>query len=218
VSIAGETVHLLAQRALFWPAEKTLFIADPHFGKSATFRSFGIAAPDETEEDLKRLDTLMSQLEPRRVVILGDSLHARAGKSNSMLSTIYEWQRRRAVEMLLVRGNHDRAAGDPPSDWAIECVGEGWRAGPFVRCHEPCDRAEDHVFAGHIHPGFSLRERTGGGLRAPCFVVTKQVTLFPAFGSFTGLSSVAAEPNQQIFAMNGNTILKVWDGYSALKV
>ncbi len=55
ITLAGEVVRLLAGRALFWPGEKTLFLADPHFGKSATFRHFGIAAPDDTEGDLARV-------------------------------------------------------------------------------------------------------------------------------------------------------------------
>ena len=33
-----QKLHLLAQKGLFWPEEKTLFVADPHFGKAATFR------------------------------------------------------------------------------------------------------------------------------------------------------------------------------------
>ena len=43
-TMAGESVELWPQRALFWPAGGTLFIADPHFGKAAAFRNFGIAA------------------------------------------------------------------------------------------------------------------------------------------------------------------------------
>ena len=35
----GEKLHFLARKGLFWPREKTLFVADPHFGKAATFHS-----------------------------------------------------------------------------------------------------------------------------------------------------------------------------------
>ena len=34
----GEKLHLLARKGILWPREKTLFVADPHFGKAATFR------------------------------------------------------------------------------------------------------------------------------------------------------------------------------------
>ena len=42
ILLAGEPVHLLAQHALWWPAQGTLFIADLHLGKAATFRARGI--------------------------------------------------------------------------------------------------------------------------------------------------------------------------------
>jgi metallophosphoesterase superfamily enzyme len=114
------------------------------------------------------------------------------------------------LEIVVVRGNHDRNAGDPPSDWNIQSVMDGWKTGPFVCCHKPCEQAEGHVFCGHIHPAFSLRERSGTGLRAPCFVVGPQRTIFPAFGSFTGLAAIEPEPGDRIFGMNGEFILRVW--------
>ena len=40
---AGEKLVLLPERAIWWAREKTLFIADPHFGKASTFRSAGLA-------------------------------------------------------------------------------------------------------------------------------------------------------------------------------
>src|SRR4051812_32421559 len=170
---------------MFWPACRTLFIADPHFGKSAAFRHFGIAAPDETESDLVRLDAILCDTSAEKLVVLGDFFHARAGRSKSMLETFFAWrQKRSALEIIVVRGNHDRSAGDPPRDWDIQCVTDGWKSGPFICCHKPREAAAGHVFCGHIHPAFSLRERSGTGLRAPCFVVGTKRTIFPAFGSF----------------------------------
>ena len=37
VAVAGETLLLLPERAAFWPREKTLLIADPHWGKAGGF-------------------------------------------------------------------------------------------------------------------------------------------------------------------------------------
>jgi hypothetical protein len=36
--VAGEKLGLFAERAIYWPARSTLLVADPHFGKAATFR------------------------------------------------------------------------------------------------------------------------------------------------------------------------------------
>ena len=43
--IADERVTLFADRALFWPRESALLIADLHLGKADTFRAAGIALP-----------------------------------------------------------------------------------------------------------------------------------------------------------------------------
>jgi hypothetical protein len=49
VMLAGETVVLSAGRALSWPRERTLFVADAHPGKAASFRRVAcrcrVAAP-----------------------------------------------------------------------------------------------------------------------------------------------------------------------------
>jgi len=77
ILLAGEPVHLLAQHALWWPAQGTLFIADLHLGKAATFRARGIPVPaGTTQGNLDRLSALLQGLPVRRLVVLGDFLHA----------------------------------------------------------------------------------------------------------------------------------------------
>ena len=40
--MAGRKTKLVAKKGIYWPKEKSLFVADPHFGKAATFRKVGI--------------------------------------------------------------------------------------------------------------------------------------------------------------------------------
>ena len=42
---AGEPLHLLPERALWWPAARVLFVADLHLGKAATYRALGQPVP-----------------------------------------------------------------------------------------------------------------------------------------------------------------------------
>ena len=78
IELAGETVTLCPERAIYWPAQATLFIADAHFGKAHTFRSRGVFVPHGTTEDnLARLDALIARWTPERITFLGDFLHAR---------------------------------------------------------------------------------------------------------------------------------------------
>ena len=210
VGLAGEIVRLLAARAVFWPAAETLFISDPHFGKSATFRRFGMAAPDETAGDLEKLGALLKTTGAKRLVVLGDFFHARLGRSDSILNHLRHWRRQwDRLKIVLVRGNHDKGAGDPPGDWNIECVSDGWRCGPFVCCHEPCDHAAGYVLAGHIHPGFALSENNGGRLRMACFVIGSRRAILPAFGAFTGLAIQPSRPEEEIYGVHADEIVKV---------
>ena len=48
LSIQNNHFLLMAQRAAFWREQQMLLIADPHFGKAASFRSHGIAIPRGT--------------------------------------------------------------------------------------------------------------------------------------------------------------------------
>lgn len=209
LALAGETVHLLAQQALWWPARETLFIADLHLGKAATFRARGIPVPaGTTQGNLARLSVLIDGLAARRLVVLGDFLHAAQARTPSVLAALAAWrERHHAVEMVLVRGNHDSHAGDPPPALGMLVVDEPWQLGPFAGCHHPQEAAPLHVLAGHVHPAVVLRGRGRDALRLPCFAVHPGYTLLPAFGLFTGMAGLAPGTGRALFAVGGG---RVW--------
>ncbi|CAB5717532.1 metallophosphoesterase, DNA ligase-associated [Delftia tsuruhatensis] len=208
-TLAGESVHLLAQHALWWPARATLCIADLHLGKAATFRARGIPVPaGTTEGNLERLSALLLGLPVRRLVVLGDFLHAAQARTPAVLAALAAWRERHpAVELVLVRGNHDSHAGDPPPALGMAVVDEPWPLGPFAACHHPQVGVPLHVLAGHVHPAVVLRGPGRDALRLPCFAVHPQFTLLPAFGLFTGMASLAPEAGCQLFAVGGE---RVW--------
>lgn len=210
VEIAGETLWLLAGRALYWPAEQALLIADAHFGKAATYRTLGQPVPrGTTARNLQRLDGLLTSYPTRRLVFLGDFLHARPARAGSTLAALQAWRKRHAeLQIVLIRGNHDRSAGDPPAELAMEVVSEPWRMGPFALCHEPLDCPGLHVLAGHLHPLFVLRGWGRDRVRMPCFSIEENITLLPAFGEFTGGMAIEAAPGRAIYgALDGGVWL-----------
>ena len=80
LTVAGERVQALAEAALYWPARQTLFVADLHLGKAASFRASGIPVPGGTTAgNLARLERALAATGAKRLVCLGDLLHARAG-------------------------------------------------------------------------------------------------------------------------------------------
>src|SRR5215212_5467779 len=95
IEFANESLHLLPDRAVYWPARSTLLIADVHFGKCATFRSLGVPVPaGSTQKDLLRLTRLIEQTGADRLVILGDLVHAAAGRVSDVLDAIGGWRRK----------------------------------------------------------------------------------------------------------------------------
>jgi DNA ligase-associated metallophosphoesterase len=213
LDLAGETVELLPQRALYWPRRRTLFVADLHLGKAATFRSAAIPVPEATTgETVARLEQAVAATGAERLICLGDLLHARTGRSPTLLKTITTWRRRHtALEFLLIRGNHDRHAGDPPSEWHITCHDEPFGdplLEPFVLRHLPEPDPGGYVLAGHRHPAI----RVGRGPlseRLPCFHFAADVGLLPAAGAFPGTATVRAAAGDRVYVVAGSEVIQI---------
>jgi uncharacterized protein len=212
IEVAGEPVWLLPERAVFWPRGATLVAADFHWGKAATFRAAGIPIPGgATGDDLARLDAALERTQAQRLIVLGDLFHARAGRiASRTLAELRQWRSRRPeVEILLVRGNHDRHAGDPPPDLRINCVNEPAFVPPFVLRHQPVSAPDGYTLAGHVHPGVVLTGPARQHARLPCFLFGRDVALLPAFGSFTGLGIVEPGPDYRLFVIAGDDVVGV---------
>ncbi len=225
VTLAGEPVHLLPERALWWPAARTLFVADVHLGKAASFRALGQPVPSGTTRDnLDRLSTLIDRWQAERLVVLGDWLHAAAAQQAQVIEPVMAWRSRHAaLHCLLVRGNHDSHAGDPPPALRFEMVDEPHRMGPFAACHmpgasgEPSPAIEDTAgparadavgfrLAGHLHPAVRLHGAGGDRLRLPCFCETAQQLILPAFGAFTGTTVSGLPAGARCYPVGGGQV------------
>lgn len=200
VTAAGERLVLLAQRALLWPAQGMLVLADVHFGKAAAFRASGIPVPHgTTRANLAQIEALVAQHQVRHILFLGDFLHARAARAPATLAAIAHWRARHpTLQLTLVRGNHDRHAGDPPRDLGVDVVDEPWHQGALAFCHHPQTVAGAFTVAGHVHPVYRLAA-AGDALRLPCFTVTADRMILPAFGAFTGGHPVHKQSGQRIY-------------------
>jgi DNA ligase-associated metallophosphoesterase len=209
--VAGQSVLLLPERAMFWPARAMLFVADFHLGKAASFRRAGIALPSGTTADnVERLGRALDKTRATHVVFLGDFLHSKQGRTEDTLARFAAWRHARAgVEMTLVRGNHDRKAGDPPGGWSMRCIEEGAHAGPFVLNHEPRAARGGYALAGHIHPAVRLTAAGEKPLRLPCFWFGARHGVLPAFGAFTGHADVFPRRGDQVYVVAEEEVLKV---------
>ncbi|UOK37453.1 ligase-associated DNA damage response endonuclease PdeM [Pseudomonas palleroniana] len=203
ITLEKQELWLLADKAIYWPARRCLLIADAHFGKASAYRSLGQPVPQgTTQENLKKLDQLLTAFACEQVIFLGDFLHGPGSHASSTLGVLRAWrERHRELSLTLIRGNHDKRAGDPPADLRIEVVGEPLLMGPFALQHEPDAHASHHVLAGHVHPVYRLRGKGRQSLRLACFQIGRRISLLPAFGAFTGGYPVSPSDDEQIFVV-----------------
>ena len=227
------TLECLVHRALWWPRERTLLVADVHLGKAESFRALGVPVPagpqGPTATTLHRLDTVLASRPAQRLVILGDLLHARAAQSEAVMAPLAAWRvRHSGLHLTLLRGNHDAHAGDPPASLGIELLDLPASLGPLNLRHEPRhDWAETRGFSaggsdsvrampasdlglslcGHLHPVIRLSGRAGARARLPCFCVGQDEIVLPAFGAFTGGAPVRRLPGSRYVAIAGERLL-----------
>jgi DNA ligase-associated metallophosphoesterase len=211
VDLQGESLLLLPERALLWERTGTLIVADAHLGKAAAFRAAAIPMPGgTTTEALSRLAAALARTGARRLLLLGDFFHARSGRAAPTLAAIADWRRRHAdLEVVLVRGNHDLGAGDPPCEWGFDCHDEPWIEPPFAFRHHPEKETAGYVLAGHIHPAISLSGPGGQHERLPCFLFGERIGLLPAFGGFTGGATVRPRRGDRVFALAGEEVVLI---------
>jgi DNA ligase-associated metallophosphoesterase len=206
IEFAGEILHLLPDRALYWPAQRGLLIADVHLGKGDIFRDAGLAVPSGgTQHDLQRLDRLLHAHAPRTLYVLGDLLHG----DDRGAHWRGHWQTWRATHAALrivtIAGNHDRRLAG--AGLALELAGTPLRLGPLLLSHEPL--AGNGVICGHLHPVVRLPRVPG---RQPAFVQSPTQLILPAFSRFTGGHEWTAQPGQQLFVCTGDQVIALPPG------
>ncbi|MFT4703450.1 MAG: DNA ligase-associated metallophosphoesterase [Bradymonadia bacterium] len=192
VSVAGETLTLLPQRAIYWARMKALLVADLHVGRAEALQLTGVAMPSEYgESELQRLSETLEACQAQALWVLGDLVHNADALKTDSLSRLRA--RHLDVAFHLVRGNHDRHVPTMPDAWGFEEWPEPTPLGPFILRHHPEASEQGYVLAGHEHP--TVRVRAGGDcLILPCFHFGEALGLLPAFTSFS--SGIRKEPSQ----------------------
>jgi len=187
VVVAGETLRLYADRALYWPAQRRLLVADLHLGKDDTFRAAGIALPaGGTRHDLDRLSALIEHSGAEALWFLGDLLHGRLVDTHWRGDWARFCERHAGLGMVLVEGNHDRAAarvdlGIEHRRHRVEEADSG-----LVFAHAPPTAGpglDRMVVCGHLHPVVRVPGFRG---RFPAFTLIDHQFVLPAFSTFTG--------------------------------
>lgn len=210
ITLLGEELYLLPERAIYWPAQQALLLADLHLGKSGHFRKHGIAvSPDVLQKDLDRLASLLQRWKPEQVFFLGDLFHSRYNQEWEPFAELLKGFKGKAT---LVKRNHDILKSEQYVAAGLELVGDHLDLGPFRLIHEHPAEPEQgtpYCIAGHVHPGVWLQ---GGGrqrLKLPCYFFGEQHGLLPAFGNFTGLYCLEPTEKDQVYVLVEDQVVQV---------
>lgn len=201
---------LLPQRAVWWPSQQTLILADLHFGKAAILRHAGIPVPEGPDAlTLQRLDHLIEMLNPQRLLLLGDVIHGSLRRHAGLIEWLTAWRQTHAQLMIeAIIGNHDRHRDllGAVLDWRAP---QSEEAG-LILCHEPpADALHSPWLGGHWHPMARLRG-AGDALRLPIY--SREPTnglVLPAFGEFTGGMDLTPTLGRQRFIVTDDRVISI---------
>lgn len=182
-SFAGEELRLVQGRALYWPGERALLVADLHLEKASFLAGFGqMLPPYDSRETLERLAVAIRVTAARRVFCLGDNFHDREGADRlephaaNMLAALT-----RIAEWVWITGNHDGCPTAPVGGAMVEELQTG---GLMLRHQARPDETRPEL-SGHFHPRLVVSAR-GRRISRPCAVRSETRLILPAFGSLTG--------------------------------
>jgi DNA ligase-associated metallophosphoesterase len=183
LELAGAGALLRPSGALWLQAERLLVVSDLHLEKGSAYAARGqLLPPYDTRETLARLAAEAMRLNPRRILLLGDSFHD--GDAEDRISA----EDCRALcamaataDLVWVVGNHD-AQGPRRLPGSVAA---SWRTAQLCFAHEPSPRPASGEVAGHLHPCARVRGRSAT-VRRRCFATDGERLILPAFGAFAG--------------------------------
>ena len=189
-SFAGEEMRLVEGRALFWPREQALLVADLHLEKASFFASHGqLLPPYDSRETLERVAAAVRETGARRVYALGDNFHDGKGSlrlephAAGMLAALT-----RALDWVWIVGNHDAGS----EEIAGGALAEEIVASGLILRHKAVPGERRPELSGHFHPKLTLAAK-GRRIARPCAVMSEHRLILPAFGALTGGMN-AADP------------------------
>lgn len=123
-----------------------------------------------------------------------------------------------AVDLTLVKGNHDIMSDQVYSNFDIKTYKKYFLWERFLFTHKPADEdiilnGCDYIFSGHVHPGVRLQGKGKQSLSLPCFHFTEKQCIMPAFGEFTGKFIIKPNGKDRVYVIaksnNEQVVMKV---------
>lgn len=181
-------IFALPSGALWVAEDQALLVADVHLGYGWAQRRRGQLGPLADHRAAEKLFQVLDQWQPKRLVAIGDLVHAprpAAGERQLIEEALSRIAAR--AECILVQGNHDRHFHRDFASMPVDCR-PVWHGDSVTAVHG--DRndfpwPEGHrLVMGHWHPSVSIRDAAGARQRLPSFLSWPHVIVLPAFSPF----------------------------------
>ncbi len=199
-------ITLDVSRAVWLERERILAVSDLHLGYAWAQRHDGQLMPISGPDDaVSRLEALCREYRPEQLIVLGDIVHRALpvqGIEHDLKQLIA------TVEGLGIRaefilGNHDRHLqklfakngfqhqiqreltlgrfefrhGDDPAIYSKDALEQ-------LRARNGC------ILMGHEHPAISLGDGVASHIKCPCFLVSPEIIILPAFSRWAAGTSI----------------------------
>ncbi|MFQ5918970.1 MAG: metallophosphoesterase [Thermoplasmata archaeon] len=188
-------------------AGEDLIVADLHIGKEEELRREGFTLPSQTKKMGETIASLLEEIGPRRLVILGDLKHEIprfTGLERRDVPRFFDLIEESVPEVHLVQGNHDGNIAYLLPRWVTLHGPEGYRRDDVAYVHghawpSPEVMEAETLLMGHNHPTLLFPDRLGPRTYERCWVRApftadhpryaqhpKDLVLVPAFNEFSG--------------------------------
>jgi len=204
-------------KALYFPEEKALAIADLHIGYEESLNEQGIFVPrrqfEETMADLEKVFSNVGKV--KEVVIVGDLKHEFGIISSqewSEVRKVLDYLKGKVGKVVLVKGNHDTVLEPIAKREEVE-IKECYKKKDICFVHgdklvmECMDKSIRLVVAGHRHPAVILQDEYKKE-RYKCFLVGKwkgkKIIVLPSFFPFVEGSEISSIEDNRMFIEEKN--------------
>lgn len=206
----GDGLVLDARRAVWFPRERVLAVADLHLGYAWAHRLKGQLMPiTPTNDTLARLQELQRDYKPREIIVLGDLVH------RAMAVTVLEEEIRGLFnalssrsQLVVLAGNHDRNFQKVLDQWVlpIQLVPSREIGGHLLVHGDAAIPSADasakspepihggRIMMGHEHPAISIGDGVTTSEKCPCFLVSESVIVLPAFSRWAAGTNIRTYP------------------------
>lgn len=189
-------VLLDARRCVWLEESRVLVLADIHLGHGWVERRRGSLVPlCDADAFRQRLRELFHSYAPRRLVVLGDIVHAAVPLPalEQEMRDLVDTCAASDVALTVVLGNHDRGLAAQLSRWHLALdLTDRWVEGSWLGVHGDARfPAIDAVLdpsgppglclIGHEHPALRLEGAGNRSAKCPCFLTGPRLVVLPAF-------------------------------------